>query len=262
MFRMAGLLRRVRAASEICRRLASRTAPLWIGIGIAGATGCASAPEVFGDKARFSPAFDAYVMAQPNGSDDPGVDDTVLLLRDPLTGNKLRCREDVLAWRELHEDIGAEAVHDDNVALGVGVATGAVFGPLLAMEPVGALLLAEALMTSEDLNDLLASADGTELLAAGITLYQRRRFSQASAVIERALAKDPSVGIVDKAYFYLGLSYREMGKKKRARLALTLFMDRAGVRDIDAYREAENALAEMGVQRSDCKSTEPVELYW
>jgi len=201
-------------------------------------------------------------MAEEGGSDDPDEGDTVLLLRDPLSGEKLQCREDVLQWRELHEDLAVDRVHDVNVAVGVGVATGVVFGPLLAMQPVGGLVLAEAMITSDTLYADLSSADANELLATGISLYKRKRWAPAIVVIERALAKDPMVGVQDKAYLYLGLAYREQRQWDRARLALEMFVDRAGVRDVNAYREAERTLQLLGVASVDCESLEPVELYW
>jgi tetratricopeptide (TPR) repeat protein len=235
---------------------------LVVAILLSASAGCATAPEVYGTHARYSPAFQGYVMAEEGGSDDPDEGDTVLLLRDPLTGEKLRCREDVLQWRELHEDLAVDRVHDDNVATAVGVTTGVVFGPLLAVQPVGGLVLAEAMMTADTLYSDLSSADATELLASGISLYKRKRYAQAIVVIERALGKDPMVGIQDKAYLYLGLAYREQKQWDRARLALMMFEDRAGVRDVNAYREAEKTLQLLGVASIDCDSLEPVELYW
>lgn len=226
------------------------------------ATGCATAPGVYGNEARYSPAFQGYVMAQRNGSDDPGAHDTVLLLRDPLTGSKLRCERDVVAWRALYEDLADDRVEDDNAAVAAGVTAGALFGPLLVVHPVGALVLAEASMATESMYEDLASDSAQVLLARGIRLYKRQRFAQAAAIIEHALAKDAVVGFLDEAYLYLGLSYRRVGNLERARLALSLFVERAGVRDVDAYREAESALEAMGVRSVPCASRGPVALHW
>lgn len=230
--------------------------------GAALSAGCASAPSVYGHRARFSPAYQGYVMAEDNGSDDPDDDDTVMLLRDPLTGEKLRCNEDVVAFRELHEDLAADAVHDENVAIAVGITTGTVFGPLVALQPVGAVVLAETMLTSELLYDSFDSDDAVELLTAGIALYDRTRYAKAAEVIERALAKNPGVGLFDKAYLYLGLSYAKEHKKERAAIALSMFIDRAAVRDVEAYRTAATALKKLGVERPRCDSLAPVELHW
>lgn len=223
---------------------------------------CSSAPSVYGTRARFSPAFQGYVMAEDNGSDDPGEGDAVVLLRDPLTGAKLRCRDDVEAFRELHEDLATDAVHDENTALAVGLTTGTIFGPLVALQPVGAAVLAESMLTTGLLYDAFDSEDAVELLAAGIALYDRHRYVQAGTLIERALAKNPGVGLYDKAYLYLGLAYLGQKKHERAALALSMFIDRAGVRDIDAYRLAASTLARLGVERPRCASVAPVELHW
>jgi tetratricopeptide (TPR) repeat protein len=225
-------------------------------------TGCATAPGTFGHSARFSPAFHGYVMAPNDGSDDPAKGETVLLLRDPLTGEKLRCEADVVAWRELHEDLASDLVEDENAAVATLVTTSAVFAPLAALAPAGALVMVEATLTAEMMYDDLRSADATELLARGIALHRRKRFARAAELIERALAKDPRVGVDDKALLYLGLAYRELGREERARTALTLFVERAAVRDVDAYREAERALDELGWAREDCAARGAVELHW
>jgi hypothetical protein len=225
-------------------------------------TGCATAPAKYGTRARFSPAFQGYVMAKDNGSDDPGASDWVLVLRDPLSGKKLRCREEVVAWRELHEDLAVDLVRDHNADTAALVATGAFYGPLLVVHPVGALVMAEALLAQAQLYDTLRSPNAKELLARGIVLFRRQRYPQAVNAIEHALAKDAAVGMLDKAFFYLGLAYLEGGNPERARLALSMFMDRAAVRDVDAYRAADGALATLAVARAPCGSTEPIELHW
>jgi tetratricopeptide (TPR) repeat protein len=224
--------------------------------------GCATAQGTYGTRARFSPAFQGYVMAVDNGSDDPGANDWVLVLRDPLSGNKLRCHEDVVAWRELHEDLAVDLVRDHNAETAALVAAGAVYGPLLVVHPVGAVIMAEALLAQARLYDNLRSANAKQLLARGIVFFRRERYPQAVSAIEHALAKDAAVGIFDKAFFYLGLAYLEENNPGRARLALSMFMDRAAVRDVDAYRTAEAALATLAVTRAPCGSTEPIELRW
>lgn len=231
-------------------------------VAIGASVGCATAPETFGTRARFSPAFAGYVMAPESGSDDPQIGDSVLLLRDPLTGKKLRCREDVVEWREVHEDLATDSVHDENVALAVGISAGLVFGPLVAAEPVGAVLMAEAMLTAGALYDDLSSDDAYELLAGGIVLFERKRYVQTAMLIERALTKDASVGILDKAYLYLGLAYVELGRYERAKVALTTFIEKAAVRDVDAYRQAAAVLKKLGVQPRSCDSSDPVQLYW
>jgi tetratricopeptide (TPR) repeat protein len=224
--------------------------------------GCATPLSTYGDQARYAPAYRGYVVAPPNGSDDPDVDDAVLLLRDPLTGDKLRCREQVVGWREVQEDLAADLVHDENTAIAVGTTTGLVFAPFVAVQPLGGAAVVEALWLSELVYDDLSSDDAFELLAGARGLYERKRYRQASTLIERALLKDPTVGVVDMAYYYLGLSYAELGREDRARCALSLFVDRAGVRDVDAYRLAEATLAALGAEPPACESTGPVALHW
>jgi len=236
----------------------------WIvwGFVLIASTGCATAPSVYGARARFSPAFQGYVMAKSTGSDDPDPRETVLLLRDPLTGTKLRCQKDVVAWRELYEDLAEDNVQDSNAEVTATVTTVSIFAPLLVVHPLGGAVLAEAMMTGDSLYADLRSDNAKELLAHGVVLYRRKRYLQASTVIERALAKDVAVGTLDKAYYYLGLAYREQGNATRARLALSMFVDRAAVRDVDAYRRAQAALVALGAHRSTCESTDSVPLAW
>ncbi|MEZ4299059.1 MAG: tetratricopeptide repeat protein [Polyangiaceae bacterium] len=240
----------------------SRAIPLLLLLLLFAAFGCASAPVRYGDRARYSPAFRGYVMAQYDGSDDPGKDAHVLVLRDPISGNKLRCQGEVEKWRELYEDVAVDAVRDDNAVVTAAVTSGAFFAPFVAMQPIGGLMLAEAMYTTEMLYNALRSADATELLQMAITLHDRKRHAQASALIERALAKDSSVGVAYNAYLYLGLSYAARGEEARARASLRAFVDRAIVRDVDGYRKAESALEDLGVKNKPCPSNGPVELRW
>lgn len=129
----------------------SRSLVFGLSLGLLSTAGCASAPSVYGQRARFSPAFHGYVMAPNDGSDDPGTEETHLLLRDPLTGKKLRCREDVEEWREIYEDVALDELHDHRAAVAASVTTGVVFGPAAALQPIGSLITLEALYATGSL---------------------------------------------------------------------------------------------------------------
>lgn len=225
-------------------------------------SGCATPVTQYGDQARFAPAYRGYVLAAHNGSDDPDSGAAVLLLRDPLTGNKLRCQDEVERWRELYEDVAADQVQDENAAVAAGTTTGLVFGPLAALNPVGTAVTIEGMMFGDMMYDMLASDNAVELLAGGVAMFERTRYATATMFIERALAKDPAVGLWGKAYYYLGLSYDEQQQQESARKALRLFVQRAGVRDVDAYRKAEQKLEVIGDAFEACESAEPVKVYW
>ena len=117
-------------------------------------------------------------------------------------------------------------------------------------------------MAGNSMYAALGSDDAVQLLVKGVKETRRRRYRRAVRLFERALAKDGSVGIYDKAYFHLGMSYAQLHADDRARLALSLFVDRAGVRDVTAYRVAEATLSRLGVQPHACRSTDPVAVYW
>jgi hypothetical protein len=201
-------------------------------------------------------------MAENDGSDDPSAGQTVLLLRNPITGEKLQCRDEVVEWRELHEDLAEGRVADDYAAVGALIATTALFVPLIALHPIGALTLIEAETTADAIYSDLRSASGPELLEAGITLFKRQRYARAIPILELALGKDESLGIWDEGLLYLGLAYHETGNEARARTALSSFVAKSGVRDVEAYRKAENVLAELGEKGVPCESADPVELHW
>ncbi len=226
------------------------------------ACGCDTPAARFGQEARYSPAFGGYVLGTGHGSDDPPPGDATLVMRDPLTGDKLRCRDEVLAWRELYEDLGVDRLRDEQAAATAGTMAAVLFAPLVVAQPLGALGATEALWSGAVLYDDLRSDDARTLLRKGRTLYERTRYDAAATYLEHALAKDPVVGVLDEAYFYLGMAYAKQGKRERARLALELFADRAGVRDVDAYRAAEATLGSLGARATPCASTEPVPLHW
>jgi tetratricopeptide (TPR) repeat protein len=228
---------------------------------LGAASGCATPLAELGDHAYFSPAFRGYVMARHDGSDDPASDEPVLLLRDPLTGSKLRCREEVERWRELHEDLAVDRIRDERAGIAAGTTAGVIFGPLAALQPLGAVSVYQALLVGSAMYQGLSSDDAYELLEQGFALHRRKRHAQAAARFERALAKDPAIGVLSKAYFFLGIAYLEQKKHDDARLALLLFQDRAAVRDVVAFRKAEARLAELGLPTEIC-AREPVKIHW
>ena len=226
------------------------------------ATGCATTAEAFGEKARYSPAFRGYVLGPHDGSHDPPAGASVLLLRDPLTGDKIACADQVDGVRELFEDLAADQLHDDEVAIGVGVGMGIALAPLAVVQPLGAAGMFYGGWATQSLYEGLASDDAEELVAQAIALAERRRHAQAEWLFLHALSRDPLVGITDKTLLHLGRAYLAQAKHDEARAALTLFVTRAGVRDVEAYEEAEALLRELSVGPEACSSREPIDLHW
>src|SRR5262249_32738868 len=152
-----------------------------------------------------------YVMASNDGSDDPGKEDTVLILRDPLTGKKLQCKEEVEEWRELHEDVAVDRIHDHRAGIAAGVISAVIVSPVAAAEPLGALAALGGISTANSLFEIMRTESPAKLLATAIVLYDRKRYPQASLMLEHALAKGGYMGTHSKALYYLGLSYNEEG---------------------------------------------------
>jgi tetratricopeptide (TPR) repeat protein len=232
-----------------------------IGLFALWACGCATPRESYGRHARYSPAFRGYVMAPESGSDDPSVGDTVVVLRNPLTDGKLRCREEVDEWRAINEDYAADLLHDEHAAIASGVTAVSIFAPLMVLQPLGSLGVAASASTDGLIYEGLKTDDAYTLLTRGVELYRRARYAQAASELERALSKSSAIGVYSKAYYFLGHAYAKLGKADRARLTLGLFVERSVVRDVNAYRKAEATLADLGLWYAPC-SRRPVKIHW
>lgn len=236
-------------------------------------TGCASPAGRYGTEARYAPAYRSYVLAAYQGSDDPDSGEPALVLVDPLTRRKLRCEAEVRRWIHVHEDVAADLVHDDNVALASGIvslagvtAVGAALPVTLGLAAPAAQAMTVGGLLAMDTGALIAlaasSRDGASLYADGRTLFVRQRYQQASLVLERAVTKEPALSLHELALYELGVAYAKTGREDDARAALGAFVDHAMIRDAKAYRSAEGWLSYLGADLPDCASQEPVALRW
>ncbi len=83
---------------------------------LAGLSGCSAAGR-YGSEARYAPSYRGYVLAPDNGTQDPARDDPVMLLRDPITERKIRCREDLERWIRHYRTKAQDDIHDENCSI-------------------------------------------------------------------------------------------------------------------------------------------------
>lgn len=222
-------------------------------------TGCASAGGQYGHHARYAPAVRGYVLSAETGRDDPAPDAPFVLLTNPLTEEKIRCREDVARWLAPHQDEAAARVHDENLAVAGGIA----LAPLgVAGSYVG--VFAHALIATTQIPRYAAGAPSAEdHYRAGVDHAEQTRFDEARISLERALVMAPELGSGSLAWLYLGVSYTALGRVDEARDALLAFVHRAAVIDTDAYRTAEKWLLHLGHPKpARCSSQDPIPVVW
>jgi tetratricopeptide (TPR) repeat protein len=235
---------------------------LWLG-------GCASATD-YGDQVRYAPAFRSYVLAIYDGSDDPLASAHVLV--NPVSGEKLRCKEDVHRWLGVHQDAARDAAHDANVGTAAGVMYGAAAPALaaapsvavMASTPAGALLVGGLLAIEVGLLiEMIGLSDGGQVhFEEARLLFEQRRWAEAAARYELAILKDGSLVGSSLALYELGVAYAQMGRADDAAEALHAFVTRALVRDVKAYRNAERWLAWLDAPMDRCESQAPIDVRW
>jgi hypothetical protein len=231
-------------------------------------TGCAAAtPESkYGHTAAYSPVYRAYVLTKADlskgaaGSASPGPGGPeVLLLRDPLTDDKIRCREQLVGWLDAQAratDTEVRSNYDMNRSLVImgpfTLATAAVLMPVVVL---GGLSLTPHLIADYP-SEHTYYEQGARAFAAG-------RYGEARQALETSISLDALFrGRKAYALYYLGLAYEQEHQEELARRAFVAFVRRAMVADATAYSEAEARLARLGAEVPGCESTAPVTLSW
>jgi hypothetical protein len=241
---------------------------------IAASAGCAPARQ-WGTEARYAPEVRGYFIGH---AIQPSLLHPTKLLRDPATGKKLRCREQLEPYLGPITDEVATRAHDSNASLATLLVT---MGVLLPVSAAGVTFggAGEDLLTiGEGFGLLLSSPSAGTLYARGKRAFDEKRPREAERFFERALAKwgrviddpwtprfDGRFGPLDveRSSYFLGLLYEGEGRPRDAARAYRQFVERAAVRDRAAYEEAEKRLAalEPGAV-APCRSQEPLTITW
>jgi hypothetical protein len=230
---------------------------------LASSTGCTPA-GTFGTEARYAPDVRGYVVARSPASS------ARLLLKNPVTARKMRCREELDPYLVPITREAATRMHDQKVAL-----TTTLPATLLLMLPVagaGSVFdMAGAVVQGppEGLSWLMGSPGRETLYRRGKRALDEERFTEAERLFERALARPfgpfDSRGSAEtqRSTYFLGLLYERHGRPGDAARAYRQFVERAEVRDEEAYEHAERRLSALDpAALAPCRSQEPVTFAW
>ncbi len=214
--------------------------------------------ERFGSHLRYAPSYRAYVLAPPTGSDEPPDEESVMVLVDPITERKIRCREELAKWSEPYRRHAADVAHDE----GWEIASPFLVAPatVVAAAAFDVLLLSVAFV---ELPYQLARADeGIVSYERGLDAFERAAWDDAATAFELAMVKDRTLATHGLGRYYAGIAYANLGRSDEAREALAAFVERALVREITAYRAAERWLRYLDEPLERCASQEPLPIVW
>lgn len=215
--------------------------------------GC-SAADRYGSEARYAPSYRAYVIAPDNGSDDPAKDDATIVLRDPITDRKIRCREDLERWIDRHRDKAKDDIHDENW----GIASPLIMLPFTLVAALGLDVAAIGMAYAEMPYQIARSDDPFTIYERGEEAFAADDWEEAIDQLELSLVK----GQYGLAPYYLGIAYANTGEWDEAVEALTAFVERALVQEVTAYRNAERWLRYLDEPMPACKSQKPIKIRW
>jgi tetratricopeptide (TPR) repeat protein len=228
---------------------------------------CAPATR-FGDKARYAPEYRGYIVGDPDHG-NPLIGE-VALLRDPITGRKLRCREEVVARLPRAAESLARYAREDNATAESALGLYPLFGTGVVLVLLGNGLA----LTAELPAQVSASRSSTNLVRDAVKEMDRRDYAAAALLLERALARDERPhGAFDTsstdfsrtrspALHHLGLSYAALGRSRQAIVALDEFVETSSRRDEKAYALSERWLSALGRKPKTCASQEDVPIRW
>lgn len=225
--------------------------------------GCTPA-GTWGNEARYAPDFRGYVIARSPESS------ARILLKNPLTEKKLRCREELEPYLVPITREAATTKHDENVALKATLPAGTtVLFPVAGTGVLLGGLATDLLVLPEGLYWLMRSPGRDTLYDRGKHAFDEKRFAEAERLFERALARSegsfasPGSAESQRATYFLGILYERDGRPRDAVRAYRQFIERADVRDEKAYDEAEKHLTALEpAALAPCRSQEPLTFTW
>lgn len=217
--------------------------------------GCSPADR-YGSQIRYAPSFRAYVLAPETGSDDPVTEDAIVL-RDPITQQKIRCREHLEKWVDAYRRDAHDRLHDEAWE----IASPIVMAPATVVAAAALDVLMISISVAELPYQIARSEDGAGVYERAETAFAAERWGEAARLFELALVRDDALS-TGLATYYVGIAYANQGRADEARLALTAFVERALVMEVTAYRNAERWLRWLDAPIETCVSQEPLEVVW
>lgn len=228
---------------------------LLIGLGLA-ALGC-TPQERFGKEAFYSPAHRGYVLARESYRHRPLPGTEVVVLTDPLTGTKIKCREGLEPYLEPIVHSTSEQVSRENTTLVSAIVLAPVVGVGVDFAIAGLSVASLA-----QLPEMLRFTSPDSHVEMGLSNLKEKEFADARWHFESALMLAPSLAMRRDLFYQLALAYEGVGDKDLSEKALIAFVDRSHAREEKKYEDAEARLAEAGRTTTPCESQAPVSLSW
>lgn len=212
-----------------------------IGASFSLLSACApTAHERFGDVARYSPRYAGYVVG--NADDDP------VILRDPVTAEKIRCREDLERVAPALADSLEDVARDRHARTTSWVA----LGPFTVAGKAMGMVAAGLLYPVFQFDEIFASTQPRQLYAKAREAFLANRFAEArelflALVISKgrgdAAIDDLPQAFVEHSLYYVALCDEALHRDEEAKEAFHRFLSMSSAKNEDRYRDAEARLA-------------------
>ena len=202
-----------------------------------------SAHERFGDVARYAPRYAGYIAGDVDG--DP------VLLRDPLTSEKIRCREDLERVAPALADTLDDLAHDRHAR----TVSWATLGPFAFVGGAARMVATALWYPAFQFDEAFASPQPRRLYERAREAFLAKRFAEArdlflSLVVNEghgdAQIDDLPRAFVEHSLYYLAVCDEALHQDEEAREALRRFLSMATAENEDRYRDAEARLARLG----------------
>ncbi|APR86169.1 Hypothetical protein A7982_11518 [Minicystis rosea] len=201
----------------------------------AASIGCTPA-GLWGNEARYAPDTRGYVVRHKPDSA------AMLVLWDPLTGKKLRCREELDRHFLPVAREKATVLSDERTAMTTTMPVSLPIIPLTAGGVLLNMLGAGIQSPAEGLHWLLSSPSADTTYERGKRAFDMHHDAEAKRLFELARLKSGGNFDTHRSTYFLGLLYEREGRRDDAARAYRTFIERAIVRDEKAFDDAEQRL--------------------
>ncbi|MFT3770383.1 MAG: hypothetical protein QM820_33565 [Minicystis sp.] len=213
-----------------------------VGISCLLLSACApTAHERFGDVARYAPRHAGYVV---------GDDDDPVILRDPVTAEKIRCRADLERVAPALADSLEDAARDRHARTVSQVA----LGPFTLAGKAAGMVAAGLLYPVLKFDEIFASAQPRQIYVKAREAFLAKRFAEARAlfltlIINKghgdAIIDDLPPAFVEHSLYYVAVCDEALQRDEEAKEAFRQFLSMSAAPNEERYRDAEARLARL-----------------
>ncbi len=220
-----------------------------------------------GNVAHYAPAYHGYVIGNEQSA-ERSPSNELLLLRDPVTERKIRCREELERAAPVLAEVLEARVHDDYWASAspLIMLPVTVVGESISYAGLGLVAIAAAPSAP------FLSPNRRTLYLKAREAYMAHRYDEARELFQAVVAYADYTGseadatsrtLADISLYYLGLSDEQIGNQGRAKLAFRRLLEHASWHNEQAYGDAEARLLRLGEKPlSHCRSQEDFAFPW